>query len=118
MKLHKFHILIWESCSRYHCIPIPSTSMSTGTRKVGPSITTSCQHCVLCKHAMQCAILHTQTQHARTSPINHQQVQRKILNEKIRIMLQRLSIQSMQHGMPSPVRSTSSSMRLATLAIL
>lgn len=67
---------------------------------------------------MKGAILHVQSNYADALAVLHDEVERKVLDEEVGVMSERLAVQRMQQRVSSTIGSRSTTVGLATLAIL
>lgn len=71
------------------------------------------ENCIMSAESVEGSIFHTKSDDSSAFSIFHKQIKSKILNEKRNVVLQSLSIHSMQQSMSSAVRSSSTSNSLA-----
>jgi hypothetical protein len=93
MELHKFKILQRQPCTRDHSIPVARACVRARAAKVSPSITASCEHCSVRAEAVEGAILHVEGNNTDTLAILHYKVERKVFDEEVRIVTQRLTVE-------------------------
>src|SRR5690606_19945865 len=63
--------------------------------------------------AVQRSVGHVQRDDSAALAVLHDQIDREVLDEELRLVLQRLLIQRMQHGVPGPVRRRTGALRRA-----
>ena len=62
------------------------------------------------------AVLHAQRHHPDALPLVHDEIQREVLDEKLRVVAQSLAVQSVEHRVPGAIRRARAPVRLAALA--
>ena len=104
MELNKFHILQREPLARDHAATIACAGMGRGCREIGAAITARGQHHHLGVERMQRAVIKFPSQNALALAIvRHDQIGCEILDIEFRVILERLAIKRVQHGMARAV---------------
>ena len=94
MKLHEFIVLIGDSLSHCHGIPISSTCVSRCAAEICTSISSSGQDSVFGMDSMNCSIFHIQGHDSNTrSFLVHHEIHGKVFNKVSRIKGQRSPVQ-------------------------
>lgn len=68
--------------------------------------------------SVQRAILHVHRNHTDALAILHEQVEGKVLDEKVGVVTQRLTVQGVQDGVTGTIGSGGASVSLTALAVL
>jgi len=96
MELHEFKILQWQPCTRNHSITIARARVGARATKVRPSIPASCEYRLVRAEAVEGTIFHVERNNADAFAILHYEVERKVFDEKVGIVTQRLAIEGVQ----------------------
>lgn len=67
---------------------------------------------------MQRSILHVESEHTDTFAVLHQEVERKVLDEKVCVVAERLAVEGMKDGVTRSVGGGSTSVGLSSLSVL
>lgn len=93
-----------DACASGHCIPVPGARMRGRRREVSAAVTTGRQNRLVRPKAVDRPVLHVESDDAAAGAIFvHDQVERKELDEELRVVAQRLAIQGVQQGVPRAV---------------
>jgi hypothetical protein len=92
--------------------------MGAGTTKVRTTIPASGQHRLMCPESMERSVFHVQSDDPNALASFHDQVEGKVLDEKVGVMTQRLAVEGMQNSVAGTVRCCCASVGLAAFAIL
>ena len=115
VKLHELHILNRQPGAQHHSRAVTRAGVRRGTGKIGAPITAGCQNDLVRPEPVQAAIGQIQSDNTTADALLHDQVDCEILDEEFCIMLQRLLVKRMQHGMAGAVcRGTGSLCRALT----
>ncbi len=118
MKLHEFKILQRQPCTRNHSITIARARVRARAAKVSPSISASGKDGFVCTEAVEGTIFHVEGNNTDALAILHYKVERKVFDEKVRIVTQGLAIEGMQQCMTSTVSRSGAAVSLSTLSVL
>uniref|UniRef100_A0A2M4C618 Putative secreted protein n=1 Tax=Anopheles marajoara TaxID=58244 RepID=A0A2M4C618_9DIPT len=118
VELHKLQILRRQPSTCHHRSTITGTGMSRGAGEVRPSIAARRQHRVLGAEPMDATVLEVHGNHTDTLAILHQQIHRKVLDEVVTIVAQRLTVQRVEQRVTGTIGDAAATMCLASLAIL
>ena len=104
MELHEFHILHWQPCPEHHTPAVSGTSMRRCSGEIRATVATCRQNHLLSRKPVDRAIIEVPRHDPATGPFFvHDQVSRKILDKKFDLMLYRLLVERMQHGMAGAI---------------
>ena len=104
MELDKFHVLYGDACPQGHTATVTGTGVRPCTTEVCTTIAAGGENGLLCLKTVQGAIVEVPSHDAAALTVRvHDQVYRKVFNEKLSACLQGLLVQSMQHGMSGSV---------------
>jgi hypothetical protein len=118
MELNKLQILKWKARSCDHGIAVTRAGVRTGTAEVCTAISTSSENGIVRSEPMEGTIFHVQSDDTDTLSFVHNEIKRKIFNEEIGVVSQRLAIKSMKDGMPCSIGSRSTAIGLSTFPVL
>uniref|UniRef100_A0A2M3ZLN8 Uncharacterized protein n=1 Tax=Anopheles braziliensis TaxID=58242 RepID=A0A2M3ZLN8_9DIPT len=118
VELHKLQILRRKPGTCHHRRAIAGTGVSRGAGEVRPSVATRRQHRVLGAETMNATVLEVHCDHTDTLAILHQQVHRKVLDEVVTVVAQRLAVQRVEQRVSGTIGYAAATMRLASLAVL
>ena len=104
VKLHELHVLERVARSRGHRAAIAGAGVRRGAREVGAPVSAGREHRHVRAEAVQCAVLQVPGDQA-TAPalLVDQQIDREVLDEKLRVVLEALLIEGVQDGVPGAV---------------
>ena len=118
MELHELQILEGQTCTGDHCVAVTRAGVRTRAAEVRTPVTTSCQHSLVCPEAVKRAVLHVQRNDADTLAILHDQVEREVFNEEVRVVAEGLAVEGVEEGVSSSVGGGGAAVCLATLSKL
>lgn len=118
MELHELQILEGQTGTGDHGITVTRAGVRTCAAEVRTPITTSREDGLVCPEAVERAVLHIQCDDADTLAVLHDQVEREVFNEEVRVVAEGLAVEGVEKGMSGTVRRGSAAVRLATLAEL
>ena len=103
VELHEFHVLQWQAGAHHHAATVAGAGMGArGAVEHAPAAACR-QHNGMTAEAMDRSVLHAQRDNTAAFAIFHDQIDREIFNEEVRVIFQRLLIERMQHGVTSTV---------------
>ncbi len=103
VELHEFHVLQRQPCAQHHAAAVAGAGVRAGRGVVAAAITAGRQHDALRFEPMDAAIVEAHGDHTAAHAVFHDQVEREIFDEEIRVVFQALLIQRVQHGMAGAV---------------
>ena len=103
MKLHKLEVLKRQARAQDHAAAIAGAGVRRGCCVISATVTAGRQHDRVAAEAVDAAILHAQRDHAPANAALHDEIEREILHEEIRIIAQALLIQRVQDGVAGAV---------------
>ena len=104
MELHELQILQRQARAQHHAATVAGAGMGRGAGEVGAAIAAGGQDDHLRPEQVQGAIGQVPAEHAGAGTfLIHDQVDGEILDEEMRVVLQRLAIERVQHGVPGTV---------------
>ena len=97
VELHEFHILQRQAGAGHHAIAVAGAGMGRGGGKVGAAIAAGRQHNHLGAEAVQRAVVELPGDDALALAVfAHDQVEGKVLDEELRVVLDRLAIERVE----------------------
>ena len=111
MELNEFHVLKRQPGAQCHASPVSGTGVRRCAREPRSAVAAGGENHLMRAEAVQSAVRHVQRDHAAAFAVFHDQVERKVLDEKTRLVLQRLLIQRVQHSVPGAVGRGAGSLR-------
>jgi hypothetical protein len=111
VELHEFHVLQRQAGSKRHPAPVAGARVRRGAREPRSAVAAGGQNDLVRAEAMQRAVGHVEGDDAAALAVFHNQVEGEVFDEKTRLMLQRLLIQGMQHGVPGAIGRRAGSLR-------
>ncbi|RUP44237.1 hypothetical protein BC936DRAFT_149729 [Jimgerdemannia flammicorona] len=118
MELYKLEILQRQPRPRDHSISIARTSMRRRTAEIRPSIPSRSQYGIMRLEPMQRPIFLIKGDDAPAHAVFHDEIERKVLNKEVCVVLEGLTVECVKHGVASPIRHRRTPVRLPALAIL
>ena len=103
MELHEFHILKRKPGAQHHAATVTGAGMRRSCGEIRTAISARCQHDGVALETVDRAIFHAHGDNAAAFAIFHNQIEREIFDEEIRIIFQALLIQAVQHRVTGPV---------------
>lgn len=118
MELHELQILEWQTRPRNHRIPVTRASMRARAAEIRPSIPSGGQDRLMCTEPVQSTVLHIQGDHTDALAVLHNEVERKVLDEEVCVVPERLAIERVQECVACSVCGSGAAIRLPALAKL
>ncbi len=115
VELNKFHILKWQTSTCRHTATVTGAGVSRSSRKIGTSVTTGRQNHHLGGKAMDRTVVEVPGNNTGADAVSHDQIERKIFDEKLRIILKRLAIKRVQDGVAGTVSSSAGALYRRTI---
>ena len=104
VELNKFKVLQRKASAQHHAPAIARAGVRRCGGEIGTAIAARCQNDGLRAEAMDAAIFHAHGNDATAGAVFHDEVKREIFDVEIRIVLQRLLVERMEHRVAGPVR--------------
>jgi hypothetical protein len=92
--------------------------MRRGTRKVGPTITSGSQDSLVRSESVERSILHVEREHTDTFTVLHEQVERKVFDEEVGVVAERLAVEGVKNGVTRSVGGGGAPVSLSSLSEL
>src|SRR5690606_18672780 len=116
MKMHAFHVLQTKAVTCEHTVPVAGTSVRRGAGEISSPAATRRQHHHLGREAVNHATLQVPGYHTGAhTVIRHDEVEREIFDEKLRVILYRLSVKRVQDGVAGTVGGGASALHGGTI---
>ena len=103
VKLDELHVLERQPRAQHHAAAVAGAGMRRGRGEIGAARAARREHNGMAAEAMDRAIVHAERDHTLADAIVHDQVEREIFDEEVRVVLQALLVQRVQHGVTGPV---------------
>lgn len=118
VELDEFQILERQTGTCDHGHTVTSASVCASSAEVSLAVTTGGQDSLVRAEAMDRTVLHVERDDTDAFAILHDQVKRKVLDEEVGVVAERLTVQSVKHGVSSSVGGGGATVGLATLAVV
>jgi hypothetical protein len=104
VELHELHVLQRQAGAQHHGVAVAGAGVRRRAGEVRASVAARRQDRFLGAETMDGAVVERQREDAAAGAVLvHQQVEREILDEELRLAAQRLTVQRMQHGVAGTV---------------
>ncbi len=104
VKLDELHVFERQALAGDHAAAVACTRVRRSRREIRPAVSARCQHGHLCVEAVQRAVVELPGQHALARAVlGHDEVDGEILDEELRVVFQRLSVERVQDGVAGAV---------------
>jgi len=113
VELHELKILQGKSSTRDHSATVSSASVSRGSREVSASVTTGGKNGLVSTKFVDGSVLHIHGDDTVALTIVHHQVECEVLDEKLGIVLQGLTVKGVKHGVSGTISGTGTSVSLS-----
>mmetsp|Transcript_56355 Transcript_56355/g.132811 ORF Transcript_56355/g.132811 Transcript_56355/m.132811 type:complete len:210 (+) Transcript_56355:180-809(+) len=118
VELHKLKVLQGETRASNHGVAVSGAGVRGGCREVGTAVAPGGDNGVVGTEAVECTILETECHDSNTATPVHDEVERKILDEKFGIVSQGLAVERVEHGMTGAVGDARTAVRLPTSSVV
>lgn len=118
MELDKLQVLQGETGSDDHGVTVSGTSVGRGTGKVSSTVTAGGQDGLVRSESVQGTVLEVQGDDTDALSVLHQEVQGKVLDEKVGVVSEGLSVEGVKNGVSGSVGGSGTSVGLTSLAVL
>jgi hypothetical protein len=116
MELDELEILQRQPGSEHHGIAVTRAGVRRGAREIGAPITAGRQDDHARRETVQPSGRKIDRDDAAADPVDHDQIDREILDIELGVLLQRLLIERMQHRMPGAIGRGAGALRGRPLA--
>ena len=104
VELHELHVLQRQSRAQHHGVAVAGAGVGAGAGEVGAAVAARGQDHDLRLEAMQCAVVQLPRGQAPAGAgLVHDQIQREVLDEEVDVVVERLAVQGVQHGVAGAV---------------
>jgi hypothetical protein len=117
MKLNELHVLQRQPGAQHHAAAVAGTGVRRGTGEIRTAVATGCEDRRLRAETVQRAVGHVERDYPAAGAILHDQVDREVLDEEPRLVLERLLIERVQHRVPGAVGGRAGSLRGALAVV-
>ena len=111
MELHELHVLERKAGAEHHRIAVAGASVRRRRGEIDAAIAAGREHHRLRAEAMDRTIVEAQGDDAAAGAIVHDQVDRKIFDKEVGVILQALLIERVKHGMAGAVGGGAGALR-------
>ncbi len=119
VELHELHVLQRQAGAQHHAAAVAGAGVRRGAGEVGAAVAAGRQHRLLGAEAVQRAVVQVPGHDAAARAVLvHDQVEREVLDEELRVVLERLLIERVQHGVAGAVGRRAGALRRRALAVL
>ncbi len=103
MELNEFHILQRQARAQHHAAAVAGAGMRAGRGVVGAAVAARREYHGLGAEAVDRTVVEAKRDHADAAAVLHDQVDRKVLDEEVGVVLQALLVQRVEHRMAGAV---------------
>lgn len=118
MELNKLQVLKRKTSTDDHGVTVTRASVRTRATEVSPTVTTGSKNGLVAPETVEGSVLHVESDDTDTLSILHEQIERKVLDEKVGVVTERLAVQGVKDGVTCAVCGSGATVGLATLAVL
>eukprot|EP00964_Phaeocystis_antarctica_P063294 scaffold37967_cov57-Phaeocystis_antarctica.AAC.4 len=116
VELHELEVLQRQPRAGDHAAAVARARVRRGGGVPGAAVAAGGEHGVLALEAVQRAVLHVERHHADALAVAvHDEVEREVLDEELRVVAHRLPVERVQDRVPRPVRRARAPIGLASL---
>lgn len=116
MELDELEILQRQARSSDHSISITGARVRASAAEVCASVASRSENGLVSAETVKSAVFHVQRDNADTLAAFHDEVQREIFNEEVRVVSEGLAVERVQESVSSTISGGSATIRLATLS--
>ena len=118
MELHELHVLQWQAGAQHHAAAVAGADVCRGAGEVGAAITAGRQNHHIADETVNRAVIHVESDDATAAAgVVHDQVDSEIFDVEFGVMLERLAVHGVQHGVAGAVSRGAGALRGA-LAVM
>ena len=118
VELHELEVLQGKTGTRNHGVAVTRASVCTRAGEVRATVTTSSKNGLVRTEPVEGTVLHVERDDTNTLAVFHDQIEREVLDEEVRVVPEGLAVQGVEEGMTGTVGGSSTSIRLPALAEL
>ncbi len=119
VELHELHVLQREARACDHGVAVTRAGMRRGAGEVGAAVAARRQHRLLGAEAVQRAVFEAERDHAAdTAVLVPDEVDREVLDEELRRVPERLTVERVQDGVPRTVGRRARALRRRAPAVV
>jgi hypothetical protein len=118
VELDKLEVLERETRSHDHRTTVTRASVRRSAGEVRPTVTARGKDGLVGPEAVQRSVLHVEGEDADALAVLHEQVERKVLDEEVGVVAERLAVECVKHSVARSVGGGGASVRLSTLAVV
>ena len=117
MELHELHVLHGQACSQHHATAVAGAGMRRSAGEIGAAIAACGEHGHVRAETMQLPGGQIQGHHTAAGTVLHDEIDGKEFDEELRIGLQRLLVQRVQHRVAGAIGCGAGALRNALAVI-
>ena len=117
VELHELHVLQRQAGAQHHAAAVARAGMRGGAGEPRAAIAAGREDDLVRAKPMQRAFRHVERDHAAAFAIFHDQIEREVLDEERGVVLQRLLIQGVQHGVAGAIGRRAGALRDALAVV-
>ena len=118
MELDEFEILERQSSTNYHGVAITRARVRASAAEICSSVTSRGEDGLVGAETVKGTVLHVQRNDTDTFSVLHNQVQREVFNEEVRVVSERLAVERVQESVSSTIGGGGATIGLTTLSEL
>ena len=116
MELDELHVLERQPRAQHHRIAVASAGVGAGRGEIDFAVAAGRQHHRLRAEAVDRSVVEAQRNHAAALAAVHDQIDRKIFDEEVGVVLEALLVERVEHRMAGAVGGGTSALRRRALA--
>ena len=117
VELHELHVLQRQPGAKHHAAAVARAGVGGRAGKIGAAVAARRDDGHVGAEAVQGPAGHVERHHAAALAVLHDQVDGEVLDEEVRVVLQRLLVERVQHGVPGTVGRSAGSLRDALAVV-
>ena len=117
VELHEFHVLQRQAGAQHHATAVAGAGVRGRAGEERTAVAARGEDDLVRAEAVQGAVRHVERDHAAAGAVLHDQVDREVLDEEARLVLERLLVQRVQHGVAGAVGRGAGALRDALAVV-
>ena len=118
VELHELEVLQGQPRARDHGVAVARARVRGGGGEVRAPVAAGGEDGLVAAEPVDGAVLHAHRHHADALALVHDEVEREVLDEELRVVAERLAVERVQHRVPRAIRRARAAVRLAALAVV
>ena len=118
MELHELKVLQRKTSTGDHGVTVAGASVCARAGEVRTAVTAGRENGLVRAEPVKGTVLHVERHNADALAVFHDQIEREVLDEEVRVVPEGLAVQGVEEGMTGTVGGSSTPIRLPALAEL